>query len=168
MSERSKEIRFDGNSAKKLRALLLSPLTSVSLFYPNRSLLMDKSRWISRIILWGKADLGLCISPTIHQLSERIEAGSLRFEWTTKGADLGDQFNVSNSFQDVVSVKKMVVNEVGYQIECGIIIIGADDAKLTVLPNVYPGTLAIKCDGLVLPWFETEYEIQDYQVIDLE
>lgn len=158
------DISFDTDKIGDLARELSRPFTHVSIIYPNKSFLIEKTRWIGSATFWRSDKTGLKITPTIHQIDYRLEVGSLSFE-RVMAADQRDEFHMlPNNFSNSIRLQKLILVESGKRIESGIKITASDEAQIIVLPNAMPLSLAMRCNEIELSHFEPEYSIDKYLV----
>lgn len=164
MKQPFEDILFDTDGIGVLAKELSRPFTQVSIIHPNKSFLIEKTRWIGSVTLWGSDRIGLKITPKMHDIDYRLEVGSLYFE-RVMVADQGDEFyTLPNSFSAGTLLQKLILTESRKHIESGINIIAFDESQILVVPNAMPFSLAMRCTGVELSHFEPEYSLGEYAV----
>ncbi len=169
MTQSDTEIKFrfwDKENKAGLVEELKKPFERISVCYPNRDFLVETDRWISSLTLWRADGSGLRISSFVSDVAKRLEVGSLAFVHVEAPTDGEEVFKVQNSFNEIIELKKFVLDEKHRRIESGFYIVGANGAKLLVVPNAMPNNLAIQGDGMNLSFFEPEYDLAEYRVVD--
>jgi hypothetical protein len=115
------------------------------------------------ITLWQEASIGTRIESLMHDLTDRIEVGTLSSNLVNNSFEDEKFIDIPREFSHGFSLTKLIIQVHSHSLESGIILTSRSGHELVVVAGAYPYSLAIRGLGDATHLFEPEYPLDEYQ-----